>query len=57
VEDQRERDQVGVTGASADCGCAGRRPPRSRVVAGHHMLQRDREQQVAALGALLLVLQ
>jgi hypothetical protein len=57
VEDQRERDQVGLGDASADGGRPGRRPPRSRIVTGHHLLKGDRGEQVAALGALRLVLQ
>ena len=55
MEDQRERDQVGVSGSSADGGCAARRPLCSRVVTGHHMLKGDRDQHVPALGALLLL--
>jgi hypothetical protein len=55
---QRERDQVGVASVPADPGCPRRHLLRGRVVARHDVLDRDREQQVAALGAVRrLVLQ
>jgi hypothetical protein len=56
MDAQRERHQVGVGDAPADRGRTGRRLPRCRVVTGHRVPHRDREQQVAVLGALLLVL-
>jgi hypothetical protein len=55
---QRQRDQVGVTGAPADRGRLRRQLLRGRVVARRDVLDRDREQQVAALRAVgRLVLQ
>jgi hypothetical protein len=55
---QPQRDQVGVAGVPADRGGPRRQLPRGRVVARHDVLDRDREQQVAALGAVRrLVLQ
>jgi hypothetical protein len=57
VDTQREHHQVGLAGASADGGRAARDLLRPRVITSQQLPQRDREQQVAALGALLLVLQ
>ena len=55
---QRQRDQVGVASVPADPGRPRRQLPRGRGVAGHDVLDREREQQQAALGAVRrLVLQ
>jgi hypothetical protein len=53
----REGNQVGVTGVTADRGCLGRSSPSRCVVTHRELLERDRNQQVAVLGTLLLVLQ
>jgi hypothetical protein len=53
LEVQPERDQIGVTGATADLGRSLRGGQCVRVVAGHQLLERDGGQQVAVLGALL----
>jgi len=53
----REGDQVGVTGATADCGCLRRGRPPGRVVTRHELVECDRNQKVAMLGTLLLMLQ
>ena len=53
----REGDQVGVTGATADRDCLRRGRPPGRVVTRHELVECDRHQEVAVLGALLLVLQ
>jgi hypothetical protein len=57
LEAERERDQVGIGEPPADGDRPPRRPPRARVVTAHHLPQRLRDQQVATLGARLLVLQ
>jgi hypothetical protein len=56
LELQRERDQVGITGTSADPGRVGQHLPRLRVATRHQLLVRGRDQQVAVLGALLLLM-
>jgi hypothetical protein len=49
---QPERDQVVVASVPADPGRPRRQLPRGRGVAGHDVLDREREQQQAALGAV-----
>jgi hypothetical protein len=44
LEEQRERNQVGVTGAPADLDRSGRRTLPSRVVTGVELLARHRKQ-------------
>jgi hypothetical protein len=57
LDAQRERDQVTIGNAPADRDGTGRCLARAHRITGHRLPQGDRQQEIAVLGALLLVLQ